>query len=250
MVDEPDEKPLHSEKKANKLGYTTKEALKVLCDEIEATVKLYEKKFHSERLRITFTIISHTYCSFVIRKFNLIAIFFIHSSWLTLAKSAFAKPYESPLSWFSILTTILVIVCLALTKHYFTSVCVLCILLATVTIVIFESYLRRTEIFRKIRLIINEIELAQKLCNDWTPDNYPNVCNPLSPCVTLQLCYRDGQIINLPWALLVRNDVIIMRPGQTAPGDCNELPPGKLKFKKGETYGLAQVKECHVSKSE
>lgn len=68
MVDEPDEKHLQSEKKAadsnnattntttntttttaKNLGYTTQEALKVLCDEIETVVKSYETKFHNER---------------------------------------------------------------------------------------------------------------------------------------------------------------------------------------------------------
>lgn len=53
MVDDPDEKHLHREKQtAKKLGYTTKEALKILGDEIETTVKLYEKKFHNERFVI------------------------------------------------------------------------------------------------------------------------------------------------------------------------------------------------------
>ncbi|XP_055296845.1 transmembrane protein 94 isoform X2 [Sitodiplosis mosellana] len=221
MVDEPDEKHLQSEKKptdsttiTTNLGYTTKEALKVLCDEIETVVKSYETKFHNESL-------------------------------LTTAKSAFAKPYESPLSWFSIITTVVVVVCLALTKHYFTSICVLCILLATIVLDVYECYLRRTEIFRKVRLIINEVELAQKLCKDWTPENYPNVYSPMSPCVTLQLCYRDGGVVNLPWALLVKNDVIVIKSGQTAPGDCKEIS-GKRKFKTGETYGLAQPLEAPV----
>lgn len=52
MVDEPDEFDLQSEKKATnstKLGYNTQEALKVLCDEIEAVVITYETKFHNER---------------------------------------------------------------------------------------------------------------------------------------------------------------------------------------------------------
>lgn len=55
MVDEPnDEKPLQSEKSATdssrtNLGYTTQEALKVLCDEIETLVTSYETKFHNER---------------------------------------------------------------------------------------------------------------------------------------------------------------------------------------------------------
>lgn len=163
----------------------------------------------------------------------------IHSILITV-KSAFAKPYETPLSWISVLTTILVVICLCLTKHYYTAICVLFILLATIILVIHESYLRRTEIFRKVRLIINEIELAQILSRDWTTSNYPNVSNPMSPCVTLQWCYRDGKIVNLPWALLVKNDVIVIRPGQAAPGNCTEIT-GKTKFKTGETYGLAQV---------
>lgn len=52
MVDEPDELDLQSEKKATnstKLGYNTQEALKVLCDEIEAVVIIYETKFRNER---------------------------------------------------------------------------------------------------------------------------------------------------------------------------------------------------------
>lgn len=168
------------------------------------------------------------------------SFYFKRHSLLRIAKGAFAKPYESPLSWFSVLTTILVIICLALTGHIFTSICVLFVLLATITLVVFDSYLRRTEIFRKVRLIINEIKLAQKLCKDWTSENYPNVCSPMSPCVTLQWTYRDEKIVNLPWALLVKNDVIVIRPGQQSPGDCTEIG-GKNKFKTGETYGLAQV---------
>lgn len=159
---------------------------------------------------------------------------------MTTAKSAFAKPYESPLSWFSILTTIFVIAGLALTKHYFTAICLLVVLLATVTLVVRESYLRRTEMHRKVQVVINEIELARQVCKDWTADNYPNVCSPMSPCVTLQWTYRDGKIINLPWALLVKNDVIVIRPGSIAPGECTEMN-GKNKFRSGETYGLSQV---------
>lgn len=52
MVDEPDENHLQSEKKPSNtinLGYTTQEALKVLCDEIEKVVKSYETDFHNER---------------------------------------------------------------------------------------------------------------------------------------------------------------------------------------------------------
>lgn len=52
MVDDPDETHLQSEKKpANHTnsGYTTEEALKVLCHEIDETVKWYETDFRRER---------------------------------------------------------------------------------------------------------------------------------------------------------------------------------------------------------
>lgn len=155
-------------------------------------------------------------------------------------KNAFAKPYESPLSWFSILTTISVIVGLVVTKHYFTALCLLLILLVTVCLVIRESYLRRTEIHRKVRVVVDEIELARQVCKDWTSENYSNLNCPMSPCVTLQWTYRDGKIVNLPWALLVKSDVIVIRPGSVAPSNCTELN-GKNKFKAGEMYGLSQV---------
>lgn len=56
MVDEPDEQRLQGEKRksptangSSHLGWTTQEALKVLSDEIEAVVKLYERNLHDER---------------------------------------------------------------------------------------------------------------------------------------------------------------------------------------------------------
>lgn len=110
----------------------------------------------------------------------------------------------------------------------------------TFYIVIRENSLRRTEMHRKIRLILNDISLAKTLSKDWIPDNYPNLCCPLSPCVALQWTYRDGKIVNLPWALLVRGDFIVIRPGQIAPGLCIEVN-GCHKFQCGETYGLSQV---------
>lgn len=151
------------------------------------------------------------------------------------------------MGWFPILTTLVVIACLAVTKHLFTALCVLAVLLTAIALVLRESYLRRTEMFRKVRLVLHEIELAQQLCKDWTVDNYPNVCSPLSPCVSLQWTYRDGKIVNLPFALLVKGDVIVIRPGQVAPNECVEIS-GKTKFKTGETYGLPQVTEFILKK--
>lgn len=63
------------------------------------------------------------------------------------------------------------------------------------------------------------ITVAKSICY-WKPENYPHLYSPLSPCITLQYTYRDGQMVNLPWALLVAGDIIVIRPGQQAPGYC------------------------------
>nr|CAD7393702.1 unnamed protein product [Timema cristinae] len=63
---------------------------------------------------------------------------------------------------------------------------------------------------------------ARSRC-EWSAENYPHLFSPHAPCITLQWTYRDGKIINLPWALLVTGDVIVIRPGQTVPGNCVPL---------------------------
>lgn len=120
----------------------------------------------------------------------------------------------------------------------------LLILTITIALVVRESNLRRTEVFRKIHIVLNEVNVARQLCSKWTSENYPNLCSPMSPCVTLQWTYRDGHIVNLPWALLVRGDVIVIRPGQVAPGNCTEISGKTTKFKCGETYGLSTPMEA------
>lgn len=64
--------------------------------------------------------------------------------------------------------------------------------------------------------------VAEETCV-WETVNFPNLCSPLSPCLTLQWTYRDGHLVNLPWALLVAGDVILVKPGQHAPGFCIPL---------------------------
>lgn len=126
------------------------------------------------------------------------------TSLLNKAKCSFAKPYDSPMGWFPMLITLISVFCLYATCYYASATFLLLILLATTILVIRENNLRCTEIHRKVQTILEEISLAKILCKNWTAENYPNLCCPLSPCVTLQWTYRDGIIVNLPWALLVR----------------------------------------------
>ncbi|KAG1650697.1 Transmembrane protein 94 [Nymphon striatum] len=82
-----------------------------------------------------------------------------------------------------------------------------------------DSYLRHNEIVTAIQNIVKKIKDS---INDvqWKPENYPDLELPLSPAINLQWTYRDGSLVNLPWSLLVKGDVIVLHPGHKAPADC------------------------------
>lgn len=142
---------------------------------------------------------------------------------------------------YSIFITLLVIVGLIYTSFLLTAAVVLLILLLNATFVFREEKLRRTELLRKTQLILEDIKLGITLSKDWKSINYPHLCSPLSPCISLVWTYRDNVLVNLPTALLVRGDKVVMRLGSNAPGDCREVNPKTSKpktFKLGEIYGL------------
>lgn len=147
-------------------------------------------------------------------------------------------PQETPLGAFAITLTVLCIVGLFISSHLLSAIFLILILLLTLFVVFRENNFRRSELHRKVREVLAEINLAKTICSEWIDENYPNLCSPVSPCVTLQWTYRNDRIINLPWALLVRDDLIIIRPGQVAPGCC-ETVDGRRRFGAGETYGLS-----------
>ena len=48
----------------------------------------------------------------------------------------------------------------------------------------------------------------------WQPLNYPHLHTPEAASIVLQWTLRDGAHVNLPWALLVKGDIIMVKPGQ------------------------------------
>lgn len=96
---------------------------------------------------------------------------------------------------------------------------VCCLVMLNFILVVSDNKLRHEEIPYRVRGLLDQLEVAKNTCQ-WNPENYPHLCSPLSPCLTLQWTYRDGRIINLPWALLVASDIIVIKPGQQAPGYC------------------------------
>ncbi|KAK4310243.1 hypothetical protein Pmani_018180 [Petrolisthes manimaculis] len=57
----------------------------------------------------------------------------------------------------------------------------------------------------------------------WSREHYPHLHCPLSLCITLQWSRRDGHTINLPWSLLVKENTVLLGPGQKVPGRCRPL---------------------------
>ncbi|XP_053678100.1 transmembrane protein 94 [Anopheles nili] len=196
----------------NRGGLATAVALQRLHDDIEQMLSGYEQRFRRQ-------------------------------SGLEKIRSTLVGTTTSPLGWFPTLASLVCVFSLTVTGYYCSAGLLFALLLLTVAVVVRENNLRKTEIYRKLRTVLGEIQLGIELCGDWTIDNYPHLCSPLSPCVTLQWTYRDGRIVNLPWALLVRGDHIVMRPGQVSPGACSEFGGRGRRFKCGETYGLQQPTE-------
>lgn len=142
----------------------------------------------------------------------------------------------------SVIGSLLCVILLLVSTDYAAAVILLLVLVATVYLQIRENYLKKTELYRKVRDVLEVLEAAVELSHKWDANNFPHIYSPLSPCVSLQWCYRDGNVVHLPWALLVQGDHIILRPGQTAPEDCTELN-GRHKFLAGETYRLLTQNE-------
>lgn len=91
----------------------------------------------------------------------------------------------------------------------------------------------------------NNIIIITTLCLDistevcWTEKNYPDLCMPISPCITLQWCFRDGKLVNLPWALLVPGDIVVLQPSQKIVAECY-----LLEVKKSSQFPLCSPLKC------
>ncbi|KAJ8928345.1 hypothetical protein NQ314_019075 [Rhamnusium bicolor] len=51
--------------------------------------------------------------------------------------------------------------------------------------------------------------------------------------------YRDNKLVNLPWSLLVKDDIILVKPGQISPGYCESID-------KHSEYPLLHAKEVYA----
>ncbi|XP_045610382.1 transmembrane protein 94 isoform X1 [Procambarus clarkii] len=91
-----------------------------------------------------------------------------------------------------------------------------------VYLVWWDTQLRHKELPRLTQNVLNDLKENQSSVL-WCAENYPHLHSPLSPCITLQWTRRDGHTVNLPWSLLVRGDIIFLKPGQKVPARCKPL---------------------------
>ncbi|CAH0398033.1 unnamed protein product [Chilo suppressalis] len=185
------------------LGYSTKAALIKLRDDIRTVVKEYERKSPT-RFGILRNIISFSsekvLLSGVAYTITLIYIVCLILTYI-LGESVQAHAY---LLW----------------EAFF----IFFILIINLLIAFNEEYLYRNEIPHRVKKVLENLDESIEEAK-WKEEHYPHLCAPFSPCVILQWTYRDATIVNLPWALLVEGDIIVLRPGQEVPGHCKGLQP-------------------------
>ncbi|KAK7869540.1 hypothetical protein R5R35_002309 [Gryllus longicercus] len=188
----------HCMNEKGRLGLTTKEALNRLRSDIKSTIDEYQQTHLKRNYTWLKNVFHHnsqytTVCwiSSVVLVWNCLVLFFVG---ITVKDQRYScLPFES--------------------------LFVLFLLCVNIYVSLRENKLRHTEIPQRVCNLIEVLEEAEMKCS-WLPENYPHLCSPYSPCITLQWTYRDGKLVNLPWALLVRGDIIDIRPGQQAPGNC------------------------------
>jgi len=131
-------------------------------------------------------------------------------------------------------------------ENLITGVCILLITILNMFISGFDSYLRREEIFRRTQRVVDE--LVEESRREWNEGNYPHLHTPLSASVILQWVYRNGAMVNLPWALLVKGDVVLIKPGQISPARCRLINDNiDLVLEKGETFHMDVFKRVEKS---
>ncbi|XP_043940880.1 transmembrane protein 94 isoform X2 [Protopterus annectens] len=79
-----------------------------------------------------------------------------------------------------------------------------------------QESLRRSEVIRRLRGIVEKLNEALKEGHElkWLDSLYPDLFMPIAPAWSLHWAYRDGRLVNLPVSLLVEGDIIALRPGQ------------------------------------
>jgi hypothetical protein len=125
---------------------------------------------------------------------------------------------------------------------------ILFVLIINLMIVGLETKLKHKEIHHKVRSLLDDIRVhllneSSDQLEQWkTEQHYPHLYLPDTPCISLQITFRDDRLVHLPTSLLVQNDVVLLSPGHSAPADCESVirdanrTAHSIKLRKGELY--------------
>ncbi|XP_066253701.1 transmembrane protein 94 isoform X1 [Euwallacea similis] len=163
-------------------------------------------------------------------------------SWAWIRDTLRAKSKHSTINWISAFFQLWASIALVLgylldgdNVELYEAFIIFILLIINLTIEFYDNKLRHNEIPSRVQLVLDKIKKEVNYIN-WKSESYPNLYTPFSPCITLQWTYRDGKLVNLPWSLLVKDDIILVRPGQVSPGYCEALD-------KQTEYPLLHAKE-------
>lgn len=152
---------------------------------------------------------------------------------------------HTAITWISIFLIVVVIVILSIaylcnsihTIVLYQIAIIVITLCSCIFLELLDNKLRHSEIPRRVQAMVDAIKEARNTIS-WKTANYPDLLTPFSPCITLQWTLRDNELVNLPWALLVKDDIIVIRPGQISPGFCESI-------EKNAEYPLLHAKEVY-----
>ncbi|XP_035828893.1 transmembrane protein 94 [Aplysia californica] len=205
------------EQAENRQGLGSEEAVVSLCEEIETLVASHEQHLAKTRWRRFLAQVTHTSSYYTVVSYLCVVV--VAVTLLIAASMEDSERFSSGSKGWLITEAL--------------------VLLASV---VFNTLLIALRVKRQTakhidtkRRVIDKMQQSIR-SEVWSAaSSHPDLHTPLSPCISLQWCVRSGTMLNLPQAVLVSGDLIVLRPGHAAPGLCDSLD-GNTSLQSGEIF--------------
>jgi len=192
-------------------------AVRLLCQEVEELLAGHELQLRRQRWPQFLSHIRHSSAHFTLTSYLCVSLIV-----LLLLTAAGAEDSDR---FFSGSRSWLIVEALVLT----------CFLLFNTLLILLRLRKQSSKHIHLKRRVVEKILRSLEGSTWRSPRYFPDLHTPLSPCISLQWCIRDEVLLNIPAALLVTGDLIVMRPGHPAPGVCHSLD-GSCELQPGQVY--------------
>ncbi|XP_077979837.1 transmembrane protein 94-like [Glandiceps talaboti] len=203
-----------------KMGLSTREALKKLHTVIQGEIRSYQKEKNWKLEQVPHHCTSLSYQPYCTLHWTSATKLFLAAMLILVCYGAVNKP-----SNYQLVVEAIVIVLLLIINLYVSGS---------------DKKLRRKEMQYQAEQLLRILQGCITSCSSWDEKLYPDLHTPLSRSVSMQWTYRDGSLVNLPCHLLVKDDVIALRPGQLVPAKVKEMQSPEdvegLELEAGELY--------------